>query len=333
MKIALDAMGGDFAPEETVKGAILAAKEKNIEVLLVGDKGILTDMLKQYGGNDLPIRVIHAAQQIEMGEHPVKAVRTKKDSSLVVGANLVKQKEAAALVSAGSTGAAMAASLFNIGRIKGIERPAIGTMIPTLKGPLLLLDAGANTDCRPKHLKQFAVMGSIYSQEMFGLSNPRVGLLNIGEEETKGNELTIEAYKILSETPVNFVGNIEARDILKGDVDVLVCDGFIGNVVLKYTEGLASALFAMIKEEITSTFVSKIAAGILKPRFKALKNRLDYSEYGGAPLLGIDGVTIISHGSSDAKAIKNALAVAFDIAEKEIPEKIKKQLNIEDGGE
>lgn len=331
MKIALDAMGGDFAPEETVKGAIWAARENGIEVLLVGDEPVLKSMLAKHQGNDLPIDIVHATQIIGMDEPPVKAVRTKKDSSLVIAANLVKQKTAVALVSAGSTGAAMAASIFIIGRIKGIERPAIGTIFPTLKGPLFLLDAGANTDCRPKHLQQFAIMGSIYAQEMFGLNSPRVGLLNIGEEETKGNELTVETYKILKQTRLNFTGNVEGRDILKGDLDVLVCDGFIGNTILKYTEGMAAVLFAMIKEEITSTLPAKLAAATLKPRFKALKDRLDYSEYGGAPLLGIDGVTIISHGSSNAKAIKNALVVARETAQKGIGEKIKQKLEAEDG--
>lgn len=331
MKIALDAMGGDYAPEETVKGAVWAARESGVKVLLVGDEQLLKKTLDLNQAKGLPIEIVPATQTIGMDEQPVKAVRTKKDSSLVIGTNLVKQNTAAALVSAGNTGAAMAASLFVNGRIKGIERPAIGTIIPTLKNPLFLLDAGANTDCRPKHLKQFAIMGSIYTQEMFNLNRPRVGLLNIGEEETKGNELAIETYKILKNSHLNFIGNVEARDILKGDLDVLICDGFIGNTILKYTEGMAATLFSMIKQEITATFYAKIGAAILKPRFKVLKDKLDYSAYGGAPLLGIDGVTIISHGSSNAKAIKNALVVAQEIAKKGVNEIIKERLETEDG--
>lgn len=308
-KIALDTFGGDYAPEEIVEGALLAAELEGISVILTGDEHRLRSLVGGKAGSNR-IEIVHAPEVVQMDEEPVAAVRSKRDSSLVRGAQLVRQGEAQALVSAGSTGATLAAALFNIGRIKGVERPAISTILPTAAGFTLVLDVGANVDCRPSQLVQFAQMGSIYAAEVLKVPNPRVGLLNVGHEPGKGNQLAKEVYSLLQQTSLNFIGNVEGREVPGGHVDVVVCDGFLGNVVLKFAEGLSSTLLNMIKEEAKRSLVATAGALLMKPGFRRLKKRMDPNEYGGAPLLGINGVVIIAHGGSNAKAIYNALRVA-----------------------
>ncbi len=326
MKIAVDAMGGDFAPGEIVKGALRSAiANPDIEVILVG----LPDRIEEFlPKSERPknISIKAAAEVVEMGEHPAQAVRKKKDSSIVVSTRMVKEGEADAIVSAGSTGAQMAAALLGLGRIKGIDRPAIVTVLPTLEGGKLLLDVGANPDAKPEHLVQYAMMGNIYAERILGINNPKVGLLNIGGEEGKGNELTQATYPLLKEAPLNFIGNIEGRDVPYGRADVVVCDGFVGNVMLKTTEGLAGALFQLIKEKITSTTIRKLGALAVKPGLKEIGKMLDYAEYGGAPLLGVDGISIICHGSSNEKAIFNAIRVAKECVGSHFLEEIKEEL-------
>ncbi len=321
MKIAVDAFGGDYAPEPIVEGALQAANMYKISLILTGDEIRLRSLVGDKPGSTY-IEIVNASEQIQMNEHPVEAVRTKKDSSLMVAARLVREKRAVGMVSAGNTGAVMAASLLGIGRIKGIERPAITSLMPTLKGVCLILDVGANVDCRPNQLVQFAQMGSIYAQKVLGRSHPRIGLLSIGEEPSKGNEVTIKVHESLRQSKLNFVGNVEGRDISKGEVDVIVCDGFVGNIVLKFAEGLGSAIFSMLKDEFTRSIPSKLAAAVLKPGLKRIKQKTDYTEYGGAPLLGINGISIIAHGRSNAKAIRNAIRVAKEAADSGVIESI-----------
>ncbi|WP_366921618.1 phosphate acyltransferase PlsX [Metallumcola ferriviriculae] len=306
MRIAVDAMGGDNAPEEIVAGALLARNELGYDITLVGDEQRMRELLP----SDTDIEIRHATEIIHMDEAPAVAVRRKKDASIVVATKLVKDGYAEAIVSAGSTGAQMTAALFDLGRIKGIKRPAISTLFPTAKGPKVLLDSGANADSKPENLVQFAHMGCIYAEKVLGMENPTVGLLNIGSEEGKGNELTVETYQLLKNESLNFIGNVEPRDITIGNVDVMVCDGFVGNIVLKLAEGLGTFLMNAIKDQLTSTYRYKIGAAMVAPGIRNIKKLMDYSEYGGAPLLGVDGVSIISHGSSDAKAIKNAIKAA-----------------------
>lgn len=327
MKIAVDAMGGDYAPEEVVKGAILACRDLGAEVILVGDEQRINDLLKNHSVSGLKLDVKNATEVIEMGDHPAQAVKKKKDSSLVVANRLVKDGVAAAVISAGNTGAAMSASLLTLGRIKGISRPAIASPMPTTKGVSVLLDAGANADCDPENLVQFALMGSIYAEQVFGFTKPRVGLLSIGEEETKGNKLTIEAHQLLKQSGLNFIGNIEGRDVHHGECEVIVCDGFVGNIVLKLSEGLAGALFGQIKVALTESWITTAGALLIKGAFKSLKSRMDYTEYGGAPLLGLNGISIISHGSSNAKAIKNAIRAAIKAVNEDVVGKIAMSLN------
>lgn len=319
MKIVVDAMGGDYAPGEIVAGAVEAAKELGIEVILVGEEETVARELSQHNAEKLPITIVHAPETIGMGEPPAVALRKKRNSSIVIATKLVKEGAGDAVVSAGSTGAAMGAALLGLGRIRGIHRPAIAQFIPTIKGFALVLDVGANPESDAQNLQQFAVMGNIYSKYIMGINNPRVSLLNIGEEETKGNPLYLEAYKLIKETEtINFIGNIEGRDITSGAADVVVCDGFVGNVVLKFGEGLARDLMAMIKEELTRNIFVKIGAALVFSQAKGLKKRIDYAEYGGAPLLGVNGVAIICHGSSHALAIKNAVRVAKECVEKNV---------------
>ena len=307
MKIAVDAMGGDYAPREIVMGALEASRE-GLEVILLGDRD---SILKELGNGkrDL-IEIVHTTETIAMGEQPANAVRKKKDSSIVKGVQLVKEGKASAFVSAGSTGAVMAAALLGLGRIKGIDRPAIASVIPGLKGGTVLLDVGANMDCKPKNLQQFDIMGYLYANRILGIDNPRVGLLNVGEEETKGNDLTLDSLPLLKGLAVNFIGNVEGRDIFNGMADVVVCDGFVGNVVLKAGEGLAMSLMKMVKEELTRNWLSKIGTVMALPALKEIRKRVDDAEYGGAPLLGVNGVVIVCHGSSRAFAVKNAIRVA-----------------------
>ena len=313
MKIAIDAMGGDYAPEQIVFGSVRAAKKYGCEIVLVGDEQKIRKVLEEeQGWQDLKISVHHASEVIEMGEHPGAAIRRKKDASVVVATRLVKAGVCDAVLSAGSTGAAAASALLVLGRIKGIDRPTIATPMPTPRGVTLLLDSGANVDSKPRHLVQSALMGSIYSQYIFDMEKPRVGLLNIGEEETKGNEQALATYPLLQQmTTINFIGNVEGRDIPKGNVDVVICDGFVGNVVLKFAEGLAKTLMKLIKETIKDGgFLAKLGALLVMPALKKLGKRLDVTEYGGAPLLGVDGCCIICHGSSNAKSICSAIGVA-----------------------
>ncbi|NLO97152.1 MAG: phosphate acyltransferase PlsX [Peptococcaceae bacterium] len=328
MKIAVDAMGGDYAPAEIVKGAYNATQTyPDLHIILVGQKD---KILENLPGNDLRanLEIYEAAEVIDMDEHPAAAIKKKKDASIVVATRLVKEGYADALVSAGSTGAQMAAALLVLGRIKGIDRPAIATVVPTLKGGILLLDVGANPDAKPENLLQYGMMGSIYAEQILGLENPRVALLNIGSEESKGNKLVLTAYSLFKEAPFNFIGNIEGRDIPYGAADVVVCDAFVGNVVLKTIEGMASSLLELIKDEITSNTTRKIGAMLIKPGLKEIVRKMDYSEYGGAPLLGIDGISIICHGSSKAKAITNAIRVAKECVEVELSQKISSSLQI-----
>ena len=329
MKIAVDAMGGDFAPEQIVFGAVRAAKKYNCEIVLVGDEPKIREVLKRESGwEKLGITIHHTSQVIEMDEHPADAVRTKKDSSVVVATRLVKDGECDAVLSAGSTGAAVTAAQLILKRIKGIGRPTIATPIPTTKGVTLMLDSGANVDSKPIHLVQSGMMGSIYAEYVFGIKNPRVGLLNIGEEETKGNEQAKETYPLLKAMKtINFCGNAEGRDIPKGNFDVVICDGFVGNVVLKFAEGLAKTIMKLIKEAIKDGgIMAKLGALLLMPTLKKLGKRLDASEYGGAPLLGVNGVCIISHGSSNAKSICSAIGVANDYVNGKVLEHITETL-------
>lgn len=326
MKIAVDAMGGDYAPREIIKGALQAAAEYGIEVILVGDEAQINAELAGNNSSGM-VSVVHASEVISMGEHPAVAVRRKRNSSIVRATRLVKEGEADAVVSAGSTGAAMASALLNMGRIKGIDRPAIAGVLPNEKGYTVLLDAGANVDCKPQHLLQFGIMGYQYAKKILGNNSPRVGLLSNGEEDTKGNETTLAAFPLLKGAGINFIGNVEGRDIFEGTADVVVCDGFAGNVVLKAGEGMARMLLKMMKEEIAKSLLAKMGTVMAGPALKCLQKRLDYAEYGGAPLLGVNGVSVICHGSSRDKALKNAIRVAMESVDNRLVEAI--SLNIE----
>ncbi len=323
--IALDGMGGDHAPDVVVEGAVLAARELGVRVLLVGPQRELEGKLGQEGAA-LPIEVVNATQVIEMDEHPANAVRQKTDSSMVVGVKLVREGRAQAFVSAGNTGAVMAAGLFELRRIRGVDRPALAAVFPTRKGGTLVIDVGANADCKPEYLAQFGLMGSVYMERVFGVRTPRVGLLSIGEEETKGNALVLAAHPLLRGLPINFVGNVEGKEIPSGEVDVVVCDGFSGNVVLKLAEGMASTITGMIREEINASLISKLFAVGVLPAFRRVRKRLDYAEYGGAPLLGLNGICIVAHGRSNALALKNAGRVASQAVQHNVVENIAKGL-------
>ncbi|KDR94099.1 phosphate:acyl-[acyl carrier protein] acyltransferase [Peptoclostridium litorale DSM 5388] len=315
MKIAVDGMGGDNAPFSTVKGAVDAIKELEVEIILTGDSEELEKELLKYEYDKSRIQVVHTSQKIENEDKPVKAIRAKKDSSMVVAMQLVKDKKADAVVSAGNTGALLAGGLFVIGRIRGIDRPALCVCLPTKKGFSIMLDAGANADCKPLNIRQFALMGSIYSSKVMNVEKPVVKIVNVGSEEGKGNELTKQSSELLkSEKGIIFGGNIEARDIPSGQADVIVCDGFTGNVVLKLIEGVAGFLMSNLKDVFMSSLKSKIAALLVKKDLSDMKKRLDYSEYGGAPLIGVDGALIKAHGSSDSNAFKNAIRQAAGYA-------------------
>jgi glycerol-3-phosphate acyltransferase PlsX len=325
MKIVVDAMGGDRAPAVTVDGAIQAARDLGLEVVLVGQQGAIDAELAQHDTAGLALTVHHTSQVIEMDEHPAAAVKAKKDSSMVVGMDLVKRGEADAFFSAGNSGGALAAALFRLGRIRGIKRPALSTIFPsrTPQGYCFLLDIGANTDCKPEYLLQFAIMGAVYAERVLGVPNPRVAIVSNGEEEGKGNQLVQETVPLLRASALNFVGNAEGKDIPRGLADVVVTDGFTGNVLLKVAEGVSSFLLEVLKEEITSRGVSKVGALLAKPAFDEVKRRLDYREYGGAPLLGIDGVVIVGHGRSDAWAVRNGIRMAAQTVENGVIEAIK----------
>jgi glycerol-3-phosphate acyltransferase PlsX len=324
MKIVVDAMGGDWAPAVVVEGAVRAARDLGLEIILVGQQGAVQPELEKYETGGLSLTLYPASEMIEMHEHPAAAVKTKKDSSMVVAMDLIKRREADAFFTAGNSGGALAAALFRLGRSRGIKRPALSTIFPsqTPQGHCFLLDIGANADCRPEYLFQFAIMGSIYAERVLGVPNPRVAILSNGEEEGKGSQLVQEAVPLLKESTLNFVGNAEGKDIPWGLADVVVTDGFTGNVVIKLAEGVSKFLLDVLKTEITSRNVSKLGALLAKPAFDEIKRRLDYREYGGAPLLGVDGVVIVGHGRSDALAIHNGIRVAAQTVENGVLEAI-----------
>ncbi|HBC47357.1 MAG TPA: phosphate acyltransferase PlsX [candidate division Zixibacteria bacterium] len=327
-RIAIDAMGGDFAPFSIVAGAVLAQKAygDSVELSLVGDKTQIEAELKNLNATDLPIKIVHSTQIIAMGDEPAESVRKKPDSSITVALGLQKSGQSQAFISAGNTGACMAASLIILGRLPAVNRPAIGAFFPTERGAALVLDVGANSDCKAINLYQFGLMGAIYFTQMFSNQNPRVGLLSIGEEKSKGNELTIASHKLLSAADLNFAGNIEGRDILKGKADVVICDGFVGNIILKFAESIDSFLGEIVRRQVRVNLLAKIGALLLQPAFKDLKKNLDSAEYGGAPLLGINGVSIICHGGSSPKAIKNAVRMAQNMVERDINRLIEERL-------
>jgi glycerol-3-phosphate acyltransferase PlsX len=318
MRIAIDAMGGDNAPHVNVAGAIAAARDFNVEIILVGDSLSLRKELLLYPASNLKITIESTSQVIAMDDPPTAALRQKKDSSITRTISLVKEGKADAAISAGNTGAVMAASKVILGTLKGVDRPAIATIFPTLNEPCVILDVGANVDSKPQNLLQFGIMGSIYARYILGKKNPRLGLLSIGEEEIKGNELTRETHKLLQKSSLNFVGNVEGRDIFKGEVDVIVCDGFIGNIVLKASESLAELFDVILKEELGSRSLYRLGAKLCSSALKNFVRKIDYAEHGGAPLLGVNGVSIISHGRSSSRAIKNAIRVARDLVEKKV---------------
>jgi len=326
--IALDAMGSDRRPKPEIEGAIQAARHFRVRVLLVGPEPTLRAELGRYpSASGLPIEIVHASEVIRMDDKAVQAVRSKRDSSMRVGLRLVRERRAAGFVTAGNTGAAMATAKMVLGAIPGVDRPALAGVFPTAMGTAaILLDVGANVDCKPHNLEQFAVMGEIYFRTMFGTRGPRVGLLSIGEEETKGNDLTKESFQLLKQLPLNFVGNVEGRDLYNGHVDVIVADGFVGNVALKISEGLANLVHHTLKESLKATITRQVGYLLSRSAFADFKKRLDHTEYGGAALLGVKGVCIITHGSSNANAIKNAIRVAAEFAESGIDEKIEKEL-------
>jgi glycerol-3-phosphate acyltransferase PlsX len=325
--IALDAMGGDHAPAEVVKGAVLAAAEFAVEIILVGQEDVVQRELAAAGGMPRNISVFDAREIVTMEDTALAPLRRKRNSSVRVCANLVAEGKANAFVSAGNTGATWTSARAVMGMIEGVSRPALATVLPSLKGHTLLLDVGANVDAKPNHLREFAVMGHFYAQMLFDIDAPRVGLLSIGEEEGKGNELTKETYRVLKETGLNFIGNAEGRDVFNGNADVVVCDGFIGNVVLKASEALGEFVSTTLRQEMTKTLPRKIGGLLAKSAFEGLKKRMDYSEYGGAPLLGVKGGCIVCHGRSNAKAIKNAIRVARNFAINRIDEKIMTKVN------
>jgi len=321
-------MGGDLAPRVNIEGALEALAEPgaSFDVVLVGDEKAIRDEAQRLGVLDRLPRVIHAAEQVEMSEHAAQAVRKKRDASINVCARLHKAGETDAVVSAGNTGAVVAAGLFEIGRIEQIQRPAIATVLPTPQGNVVILDVGATSDCKPAHLAQFAIMGSIYARLVLRIEKPRVGLLNIGEEAEKGSELYYEAHQLLKRSPIHFAGNIEGREVILGTADVVVCDGFVGNVLLKFAESVIPSISTMIKDEIAVHPLSALAGLLLKPAFRRLKRRLDYAEVGGAPLLGVAGACIIAHGRSNSRAIKNAIKVAARCAEARVADSIRDEL-------
>lgn len=321
--IALDAMGGDYAPSVTVEGAISALKEsrERFDVFLVGEKDKINSILSKNNWSFPEEKIVHAPETIEMTDIPTAVIKSKPNSSMSICIDLIKQGKAHAFVSAGNTGAVMTISTLKLGRIQGISRPAIATLVPTLSGKSLFLDVGANVDCKPFHLYEFALMGMVYMKEIFGIENPRIGLLSIGEEDTKGNEVTVAANKILKESRLNFVGNVEGRDILKGNVEVIVGDGFIGNIVLKFAEGFLQFFIQKLRDKSNNNLIDKLKLGLAKPILMDILKVFDYQEYGGIPLLGVNNIVIIGHGSSSALAIKNMIFRAYESYEHQIVER------------
>lgn len=312
VRIAVDAMGGDHAPRNIVEGAVQAARQhpQQHEIVLVGDSRAIKAEMSKYDVSGLPIRIVHASQVVEMDDPPTVSVLKKPDSSIAKAIDLLRDREVDAFFSAGSTGAVTAAACLKLKPLEGIERPALATTLPNLLGTGVLLDAGANADCRPRHLVQFAVMGTVFASQVLGVENPRVGLMNIGEESTKGNDLTREVFKLLETKNLNFIGNVEGRNVFDGTVDVIVCDGFVGNVIIKVSESLAYALDRTFRDEIMKNPIRRFGAFLVKPAFRRLRKKVDYAEYGGAPLIGISGVCVIGHGRSSPRAVTNAIAVA-----------------------
>ena len=330
IRIAVDAMGGDLAPEAIVGGAVEAArKAKNrFEIILVGDTPIVNKELhRHFFIKDLPISVVHASQQVDMDEAPAQALKRKPDSSIAISIKLHKEGRVDAVVSAGNTGAVMAASLFLLRPIEGVMRPAVGALFPHVGGVSLLIDGGSNVDCKPVHLLQFGIMGSILMNHLFGLEKPKVGLLNIGEEPTKGNEAVLEAYGLLHQSQLNFIGNVEGRDIMRDKADVVVCDGFVGNVLIKFAGSLSKVLSSTLKRKIGSNIAGSIGHFLMKHKFRKLINVFDSQEYGGAPLLGVKGNVIIAHGNSTAYAMHNAIEAAYKLVMINVPQHIASQIN------
>lgn len=324
MKIAVDGMGGDYSPHAVIEGCVEAIKEfKNIEIIIAGPEELISKELSKYEYNKDKITILDAKEIITNNDHPVMAIRRKKNSSIYRALELVKNQEADAVISGGSTGAFLAGATLVVGRIKSINRPALAPVMPGKNGPFMIIDCGANAECKPVNLVQFAQMGEIYFRSILNINNPNVGLINIGAEEEKGNELTKEAHKLLKECNFNFAGNVEPREIPEGSVNVLVCDGFVGNTVLKMYEGVVSTIFSTLKKEIMSSFRTKIAGALLKPVFDKFKENYDYTEYGGAAFLGVNGICIKAHGSSDAKAFKNAIRQSIIFYDNKVIDKIK----------
>jgi glycerol-3-phosphate acyltransferase PlsX len=328
VRIAVDAMGGDKGPNVVVAGAAEAAREHpgRFEIVLVGQRDKIEPAMTAFDDDRTPVEIVHASEVIGMSEPPASAIRKKKDSSITVAARLVREGHAQAVVSAGNTGAMVASALVTIGRLPGISRPAISTLWPNKRHGAVVLDVGANHECTPKNLLQFAVMGDVFARYQLDVQQPRVGLLNIGEERSKGNEVVRDAYQLLEKENLNFVGNVEGRDVFEGEADVVVCDGFVGNIILKFSESMYSFLAHMVREEIEKGFVAKAGALLMKGAFGEVRSQLDYAEYGGAPLLGINGTTIISHGRSSSRAIKNAIFAAEKSIETEINRHIEERL-------
>ena len=329
MRIIIDAMGGDKAPEEIVKGCVLALKEYDTEITLVGDKTKIEKLLANESYDKKRINIVHSTEIITYDESPTLAIRRKKDSSMVVGMRMVRDGQGDAFISAGSTGALLAGGLFIIGRIDGIDRPGLAPILPGKNGPFMLIDVGANAECKVQNILQFATMGEIYIEKILNKNNPKIALANIGVEEEKGTEFTKECYKLLKSKKSNFVGNIEGREILDGNVDVIVCDGFTGNIILKTFEGSVATIFGILKEEIMSSLRTKIGGLLLKPVFSKFKKKFDYTEYGGAILLGLKSPVIKAHGSSNANAIKNAIKQAVLSVQGNIVEIIKNEINLD----
>jgi glycerol-3-phosphate acyltransferase PlsX len=325
--VAVDAMGGDFAPRPVVDGALAAARHFDLGVVLVGAAAALETELRRHDDVDASrVRIVDAPDVVTMAESPSAALRRKPGASIRIAAELVARGEAAALFSAGHTGATVMAAHGAFGMLPGVDRPALAATIPTRSRPAALLDVGASVECRPPHLLQFAVMGTVYARVAFGIETPRVGLLSIGEEETKGNELTREAHRLLKAAPLNFVGNIEARNVYSGDADVIVCDGFTGNVALKISEGLVEVVEELLREELSSTITMRVGSLLTRRALRRFRRRVDYSEYGGAPLVGVAGVTIVGHGRSSAKAVRNAVAMAYRFADHRVVERVEREI-------
>ncbi|HBE9443262.1 phosphate acyltransferase [Clostridioides difficile] len=323
MKIVIDGMGGDNAPKSNVEGAVNAIKEYQVDLIITGDRDLLEKEFSNYEFDRNKLEIVHTTEIIENEDKPVKAIRSKKDSSMVVALNLVKEGKADAIISAGNTGALLAGGLFVVGRIKGIDRPCLCSAIPNVKrGMTLIADCGANADCKPKNLVEFAAMSNIYSRKVLGLENPKVALANVGLEEGKGNDLVKRSYEEIKKLDLNFIGNVEAREVINAYTDIIICDGFTGNILLKSAEGVALSVMSLIKETFMASTKSKIGALLIKDDLRKLKSFIDYSEYGGAPLLGLNGGVIKAHGSSDAKAIKNAINQGIKFSKGKVVEDI-----------